>query len=164
MAAVPKRALQESLRVAIYKVGEEWWAEILPLHFTNKGYSLYGYTKRQPGYDRAKRMRRANGEGRRAIGEVKPNVWSGESRERATSTKNIVARAPSSRSCHVTVIIDAPALNFRSPRSTIHPRSEVVKIIPVELAKLEQTYQAEIVADLNRRGYEFRNVKIFRAA
>jgi hypothetical protein len=162
LAAIPPSVRRNVFRDAIGDAGDWWWTNRLPLHFTNQAYAIWGYTRRQPGYERAKRQRRANGNGVRAIGEVKPNVWSGESRERSR-TKDVRPKAASSTRCHVDVVINAPALNFKNPKSAVNPRAEVTALTESERLKAQDVFQSSAIRRFEAAGHNHRISKIIAA-
>lgn len=164
LAAVTPAMLRDSIRVAIGKAGEVWHKRFLPLHFTNAAYARYSAPFRQPGYEVAKRRRRENGQGVRAIGEVKPNVWSGRSREQATGQRDVRAKAASHRNCYAEVVLHAPALNFKNPHTNVHPAAEIRYINEPERNVLQATFQLETARELGRRGHTRKVVRVYKSA
>lgn len=147
------------MRESIAAAGERWRREYLPIHFTKRATRRYGYTPRggQPGSGRAfrksyswhKLKRGQNGQGVKAIGEVKPLVWSGESRGRARHQSRIKATATSSKAKAV-VTIPAPALNFRGPGSKADMLKEIRTVIPEETRALATTFVRAVDGRLSR--------------
>lgn len=161
LAAIPKSVRREAFRAAIGKAGEYWHKHFMPFHFTNQAYARYSYAQRKPGYERAKRMRRENGQGVKAIGEVKPLVWSGTSRERAKH-RDVRPKAASAERFYADVLLHAPALNFRNPKSRTHPRVEVTYVNESERNRLQGVFQTEAARELQRRGATQKVIRVYR--
>lgn len=83
-------------------------------------------------YTEAKLKRKINGQGVRAIGETKPFVWGGGTRQSAQASNKVEAKARSADrgSCHVVIV--APALNFTPKGGRIKPREEFERIAETE--------------------------------
>lgn len=122
VAAFGKQQMRNIGRKAIAAAGLLWWRAYLPIHFTKRALRRYSYHPRQgdPGsghpfrgsYAESKIKRRKNGQNVQAIGENKPFVWSGRSREQATSAPNVEAKAKNYSTFDAHVKINAPTLNF----------------------------------------------------
>jgi hypothetical protein len=159
VAALKPSQIRAAARVALRAVGETWINRFLPLHFQNIAFARYGYTPRQPYYRMRKRKRVEIG-GVRAIGEDKPLVFSGRSRERAKAAR-VDAKAPSSTRAYADIIIDAPALNFKPTGSTVNMRDEVTRVTQEEQDILSNVFVRAFEAELDRLG---RTTKRRRAA
>lgn len=163
VAGIGRRELQAVGRKAISDTALLWWRELLPIHFSRRALRLYHYRPRQgdPGSGAKFRGSYAEGKvkrrkqfGKIPIGENKPYVFTGESRERATSAPNIVAKARNYRTYSADVVINAPALNF-VPDS----RDEITRTTPAEVQRLEQQFAESYEADLVARGRTVRKTK-----
>jgi len=140
IATIGKRGFQEIGRKAIEASVRYWWEHFLPLHFKNIAYLRYNYSQRDDGYNAMKRARRSWGKDNPpAIGEVKPLVFGGRSRERALSSPNIKAKAPNYTTYVGQAIINAPAFNFGKGK-TIDMRDEVTRLNPTEVPQLERIF------------------------
>ena len=168
VAGIGRRELQAVGRDAVAFAAERWWREYLPIHFTKRATRLYDYNPRQgeAGSGRAFRgsyswmkLERMKIAGKRAIGEVKPLVWSGESRERATSNQNIQATAKNFRTYKADVIINAPSLNF-----VVGSRVEITATTVEEDRSLERTFARRFEGNLRRRGRTGRRTLQLKAA
>lgn len=171
VSGIGRRVLQEVGRTAIFATGFYWWQHYLPIHFTRRALKRYNYAPRQgdPGggrpfkgsYSEAKIKRRKNGDGVQAIGENKPFVWSGRSREQATGTPNITATAKDYQTytCHVAV--PANTLNFL--RGRINADKEIRATTPEEERQLEQIFADVYEAELNARGRTTKTTKTIAA-
>lgn len=157
IAGLKANDIREAARTALRAVGRLWIDKFLPIHFTNAANSRYGYTARSQYYRYRKRQKAEIG-GFRAIGEDKPLVWSGRSRERAKMAR-AEAKAPSSRSAYVDIIIDAPALNFKPTGSTIDMRDEVTRVIQPEIDELAALFVREFDAALEKKGRSRRRLR-----
>jgi hypothetical protein len=124
--ALKPRDMQAAGRVAVRAVGEHWAKTFLPLHFQNTAFFRYAYTARNPAYRKRKLAGGVLG-GAQSIGEDRPLVWSGRSRDRARAAR-VEAKSPNGRLAYAEVVIDAPALNFRPTGSRIDMRAEVTKV------------------------------------
>lgn len=157
LSTIGKRGFQEIGKAAIEKAAEYWHATYLKLHFDNIAYRRYGYTSRAKETDRAKVNRYKSSDGERAIGEVKPLVFTGRSRERALGKKIIRSTAPNYQTYRAEVVIDAPAFNFGKgvtitktmdgtkvrSRKEIDMRDEVKRVTPQEEKTLEKVFAQE---------------------
>lgn len=142
LATVGKSGFQEVGRRAIEAAVRYWWEHYLPLHFQNIAFTRYGYKYRGPNYRKAKLRRAVGSDKVPAIGEDKPLVFTGRSRERALSSPNISAVAPNYQTYKGKAIINAPAFNF-SAGARIDMRAEVTRLHPTEEAKLNTIFTRE---------------------
>jgi hypothetical protein len=88
-------------------------------------------------YTEAKALRRANGDGVRAVGETRPFVWSGATRSTVQSTHKIVAKAASAERGYAENIFDVPTLNLTPRKGTIKLREEFQRVTEEERKLLE---------------------------
>ncbi len=132
--ALPKRAFARAQKMAWAAVGEHHFNKNLRKHFTLAGAREYGYTERKRSY-RARKLREKR--------HKRPLVWSGETRRRALSMKNIKATSKG-----VTLRINAPTLNRKGRNSNVNMREEMETISPGEIREIEGILQREIVAAL----------------
>lgn len=154
LAAIGKRGFQEVGRAAIHAAGLYWWTKYLPLHFTKAAYLRYRFASRDSRTNKYKRERRSWPFGEHtepAIGEVKPLVYTGRSREAALRSPNIRAKAPNYQTYRADVIIDAPAFNFGAGKR-IDMRDEVTRFTPQEEKTLEKVFAAEWERQLVAKG------------
>lgn len=68
------RALSDMRKPVMTEVIANWRRTMLPVHFTERAKSLYGYATRTLGYTRRKR---------KELGHINPLVWSGTTRDDA---------------------------------------------------------------------------------
>jgi hypothetical protein len=139
LATIGKNGFREIGRQAIETCVRYWWENYLPLHFTPAAHLRYGYAHRSNKYRKAKLRRAAGADGVRAIGEDKPLVFTGRSRERALLSPNISAKAPNYQNYVGTAIINAPAFNFGAGKR-IDMRDEVTRLHPTEAAYLDKLF------------------------
>lgn len=154
LATIGRNGFREAGRLAIHAAGLYWWQKYLPLHFSNIAYLRYRYASRDSRTSKYKRQRRPWPFGEHtepAIGEVKPLVFTGRSREAALRAPNIKSKAPNFETYRVEVIIDAPAFNFGAGKR-IDMRDEVTRATPQELKTLDNVFVAEWNKELNRLG------------
>ena len=128
--------------------GLYWHEHFKAEKFSRAGAALHNFTPRQGdygsgvpfkgSYTQAKVLRRKNGQGVQAIGENQPNVWSGRSRSQAMASKRVSAKAKSASQGYVDIHIDAPALNFKNPKSKVHPTKEVTSVSRSQITILEK--------------------------
>lgn len=153
VVGIGRRALQEVGRAAIRKAAEFWHANFLPIHFTKRASRRYGYEYREgeatlkPGSYSWMKLHRKTIAGVKAIGEVKPFVWSGRSRASATSTRKFEAVAPNYTTYEGRAIINAPAINFVE-----RGYEELTRTTPDEDAAMRDVFLAEYERQLNSRG------------
>lgn len=140
IARIGKNGFRDIGRQAIEASVRYWWEHYLPLHFEQSAHFRYGYLARNSKYNNAK-LRRAtwqDSEGK-ALGEVKPLVFTGRSRDRALSSPNIRAKAPTFERYEGSAIINAPAFNFGSGKR-INMRDEVTRLHPAEASMLDKIF------------------------
>ncbi len=148
-AAATKRDLQNAQRDTWRFIGLWWHRTLKAVKFTKRGATRYKYAPRSgnPGsgrrfkgsYAQAKVLKtKYRGLGVPSIGENKPNVWSGRSRASAMAGRKVKATASSSGKGSVDITINAPALNFKNPKSKAHPRKEVTATTSAEISEMER--------------------------
>ena len=130
--AVPKIALRERNR--IYKesyaaVLTYWHRELRPKHFTLAGAAEYRYAPRSRKYEARKQ---------RKVGHTRPLEFSGLSKA-LTSVRNVTSTSKGGR-----VRMNAPALNFKHPKSRVHARDELTRISVPEQILLRDMYDREV--------------------
>ena len=160
VAGIGRRALQAVGRAAMITTATFWQTKFLPLHFTRRAFRLYGYKPRSgdPGsgkpfkgsYAESKVRRKANGEGVRAIGENKPFVFSGRSRDQAVNQSNVTATARNYQTYEGRVAIPANTLNFL--RGRIDAAKEIRATNPNEEQQLERVFADAFELELNKVG------------
>ena len=138
---------RDALRAAMQAVGDTWDYRYKMLKFRDLAVRRYGLAPRrgEPGsgrafkgsYAEAKLKRRANGQNVRSIGESKPFVWSGNSRERAQHNARVKATAASSTRGECQNIIDVPTLNLTPEGGRINLREEFERVTDDERAACE---------------------------
>ncbi len=164
--AIGRNAMREVGRFTMNAIALQWWTEFLQIHFTRTAIKRYGYKPRagdfgsgkpfKGSYTQSKVLRRRNGQGIRSIGENKPFIWSGQSRERALSSPNISTKARTFRDYEGRVVINAPVLNF-----VPNARQEILAGTADEADDLEQTGGKEWEKQLKRRARSARKTKTF---
>lgn len=162
LATIGKNGFRKIGRQAIETCVRYWWEHYLPLHFTPAAHLRYGYAPRGNNYRKAKIRKAAGSDGVRAIGEDKPLVFTGRSRERALSSPNIKAKAPSFERYVGSAVINAPAFNF-SAGARIDMRAEVTRLHPAEEAKLDDIFTRKW-NELLRAAGQRRTNKVTRTA
>jgi hypothetical protein len=150
LAAIGKNGFREVGRLAIEAAAHHWWKVFLPLHFQNVAYRRYNYKSRNRRYEESKLHRRKFGD-LNALGEVKPLVFTGRSRERALSAPNITAKAKNFETYRADVVINAPAFNFGVGKR-IDMRDEVTRLNPQEIKTLERVFAVEWEKQLKAKG------------
>lgn len=128
--------------------GNLYKSRFLMLKFTHGALKRYGLQPRrgQSGsgrkftgsYVQAKVKRRENGDGVRAIGENKPFVWSGETRNRVRSQSRVEAKASSSERGYFEVIAQARQLNRAGTSKRINLVEEFERTAQVENLECEK--------------------------
>jgi hypothetical protein len=154
IAAIGKNTLRAIGRDAIYAAALYWWTKLLPLHFQNIAYRRYNYAARDKRTNAIKAQRRPWPFGEHlepAVGEVKPLVFSGRSREIALSHPNIRAKAKNFETFQADVIINARAFNFGAGKR-IDMRDEVTRTNPNELSAMQRVFATEFNNKLVEKG------------
>jgi hypothetical protein len=147
LMAATRTDLRNAQRETWSDVGLEWHRTMKAEKFTKAGAAKHNFTPRRGdygsgvpfkgSYTQAKILRRRNGQGVRSIGENRPNVWSGQSRSQAMASNKVTAKAKSFDQGSVDIHINAPALNFKNPKSKVHPSKEVTSVNQPQLSTLE---------------------------
>lgn len=151
LIAIGKNGYREAGRRAVRAAAQYWWETYLPLHFQNIAYIRYKYAGRNKKYEESKRRQRKADDGYRALGEVKPLVFTGRSRELALGSPNIKIAAPNYETYRADVTINAPAFNFGVGKR-IDMRDEVTRTTPQELVTLEDVFTREWNKQLKAAG------------
>ena len=110
-------------RAAYLELGEDFHANNLPRRFTWSGGRMLGFTPRSAKYEKRKRKK---------YGHADPNVATGTSRDQATKIRDLRATA-TSKTTRLRIVLHARALNFKHPKSQVHPADEVRRIAEREV-------------------------------
>lgn len=143
----------DSLRDGLAAMGLRHRRRNLPVHFTKRGYSLYGYAKRHgdSGGNLRGRAFRSTYQGRklRLFGHTLPLVYTGELRR--LTLYGLPRVTATARSGVGKVLIHLPAkANFR--RGDISPLRELQAVAGMELVDLEKFLVPELERQWRRRG------------
>jgi hypothetical protein len=157
IAAMKASDIRAAARVAMQKVGDYWIKTYLPLHFENTAFFRYKYTPRNPRY-RKRKLNFGEIDGVQAIGEDRPLVWSGRSRERAKAAR-AQGKSPSAKFAYADITIDAPALNFRPTGSRIDMRDEATRVNQQEVNTLGDLFAKEFDKELVTLGAKKRRYR-----
>jgi hypothetical protein len=118
-----RKAHNAAAKEAWPDAGEHWFGEIRPKHFTPEGAREYGYHKRKGENQSGARFDRSyTGRKLKKFGHTNPLEYSGESKRR-TEQGRVSATSRGAR-----VVMNAPALNFKHPKSRIVMRAELAAI------------------------------------
>lgn len=153
LAAIGRNAFREIGRQAMKASINHWVQTFLPLHFTNVAYLRYRYARRDKRTDRLKSDRKPWPFGehtQNAIGEVKPLVFSGHTRQTATNPR-VETKAPNYETYEASAVMNAPAFNFGAGKR-IDMRDEVTRVTPQEERTLEKVFAQEFENQLIARG------------
>lgn len=147
-ASATKSELRDVQREVFRLIGLWWHRTKKAIHFTDKGARLYKFAPRagnrgsgkkyKGSYAWHKVTRKAYHDGIKPLGENKPNVWSGTSRASVMASNKVIPRATSSTKGHVEIIMPAPALNYRNPKSKTAPSEEITRVAPSEESEMSQ--------------------------
>lgn len=130
-----------------------WHDNYVRKHFTQAGATEYGYAPRkgQPGNPHPKGFRRSyTGRKLATKGHTRPLTWSGASFVLVIASRNNVTATATKGVATARLRMNAPALNFRHPRSRVDMRAELTTVSPREGAEmgvqggryLQERYQA----------------------
>lgn len=168
ISGISKREMQKVGRAAIGAAAFHWWKTFLPIHFTKRASKRYNYVERQgevgfwrTSYTRMK-VERSTIAGVQAIGEAKPLVWSGRSRESATTTQKITTKAPNYATYEGRAVINARALAFIAKKGMGY--QEVIRTTPQEDGALASVFMRAFEEELNKRGRTRRTTTTIKAA
>lgn len=121
------RAMNDINRNTAFDMATEWKVDMLPDRFTHRGASELGFTPRNPFYERRKL---------KIFGHTYPNVWSGDSRDRAS--RATVKATATKIQARARVVIDAPTLNLKPRGSRINKREEIIRTSVREAQELSE--------------------------
>jgi hypothetical protein len=125
LLTIGKNGFREIGREAIQESLLYWSQNYKKLHFENIAYRRYGYKSRNRKYSESKEKRRKFDDGLNALGEVKPLVFTGRTRERVLGQAKITTKAPNYQTYSASEVLDAPVLNF-SKGKRIDMRAELL--------------------------------------
>jgi hypothetical protein len=125
LLTIGKNGFREIGREAIHESLVYWSNNYKKLHFENIAYRRYGFKGRNQKYNESKEKRRKFDDGQNALGEVKPIVFTGRTRERVLGQANITVKAPNYQTYSASEVLDAPVLNF-SKGKRIDLRAELL--------------------------------------
>jgi hypothetical protein len=143
------KAHNEAAKEGWQETGRYWVANIRDKHFTQAGAREYGYTKRKgEGMVRGSKAYKRSYTGRKEarFGHTRPLEFSGKSRS-LTRTARISGTAKGA-----TVRMNAPALNFKHPKSQIVMRDELTRISQPEARELSNVLAQHYHRHINRAG------------
>ena len=131
-------------------VGEKWHRDFRPKHFTVEGGKAYGYLPRSgdlrtPGSKAF--FRSYQGRKFAKFGHTKPLVWSGTSEQQTATGTSIEPRVDGVR-----IVMNAPHLEFRNPRSQIDMQDELTRVTAPERAELAEVHNREMDRQLREFG------------
>lgn len=150
LATIGRNGFREIGRQAIGAAVAYWSSHYKPLHFQNVAYLRYGYQSRTKKYNESKQRRLKAEDGMRALGEVKPLVFTGRSRDRALGQSKIRTRAPNYQTYVGEEVIDAPAFNFGIGKR-INMRDEVTRLNDQESKTLDRIFTENWNKSVERR-------------
>lgn len=127
-------------RVAAIDLAHFWHDHYVRKHFTQAGATEYGYTPRRgqsgnlgpEGFNRS-----YTGQKLRIKGHTRPLVWSGASYLFVIASRNNVTATATRGNATARLRMNAPALNFKNPRSRIDMRAELTTVSPREHQEME---------------------------
>lgn len=140
-------------REAAIELAHYWHDNFARKHFTQAGAAEYGYAPRkgQPGNPHPKGFKRSyTGRKLKTQGHTRPLTYTGQSYLLVIASRNNVTATATKGQATARLRMNAPALNFRHPRSRIDMRAELTTISPREATELsvqagrylQQRYQA----------------------
>jgi hypothetical protein len=168
ISGISRSEMRKVGRAAIAASAYHWWKNFLPIHFTKKAAKRYNYAERQGEFGMWKgsyswmKLHKKEIAGVAAIGEVKPMVWSGRSRESATSTQKITTKAPNYATYEGRAVINARALAFIAKKGMGY--QEVIRTTPQEDGALASVFMRAFEEELNKRGRTRRTTTTIKAA
>ncbi len=136
-----RKAHRAARREALRIVGETWVEQIAPKHFTNAGAAEYKYTPRSGDKFSGKEFTRSyQGRKLKTLGHTRPLEKSGKSKRRVMQSRARVVKDT------VRIVINAPALNFRNPFSSINMREEITAVSSADVRLMSDTFEREFGA------------------
>ena len=156
--AMRKRDWNKLIKFTFRKLGEFWPSKMRPKHFTKAGAKEYDYTPRAgedlPFGTRAF-WRSYTGQKLRKYGHTLPLVYSGLSMEQ-THRRDIRATSKGVR-----IVMHAPALNFRHPKSEVDMRAEMTRVSGREETQIME--KADVELNRGLRGFRKAKTRQIRA-
>lgn len=160
LKGVPKAVQQKALRAATTAGGYHFKSRHLMRRFTAAGARLLGYKPRrgargsgrafQGSYVQGKIKRRENGQGVKAIGENKPFVWSGESRNAVRTGAKVTATVNSATRSRFEIVAATPNFNRRGKNARIDLNEEFSRVADLEVQDTESVEAAAYEKYLQR--------------
>jgi len=138
---VAKREWNNMQRRAITGTAEYHYEQHIPDRFTYAGGKRLGFPARSRTYTRIKYKRHGHGD---------PNVFSGESKRRATSGPPDIRPIATAKRVRGRLVLDAPALNLKNPdsKNNVHPASEVRGIPQFEADVLTRNFDENMQSEI----------------
>ena len=136
----PARLLNDARRDSYQELGDHFHQTNLPRRFTFFGQRLLGYQTRTKKYNNRKQ---------REKGHRLPLVWSGVTRDRVLSSLTRIRAFATSRNSHVSLTLNAPALNLRANASSPNLRQEITRVADRELRPLERVLHSSLESKFN---------------
>lgn len=117
-----------------------WHDRYVRKHFTQAGASEYGYTPRAGERGTGKAFRKSyTGRKLARFGHTRPLVFSGASLVLVLASRNNVRATATKGEARAVLRMNAPALNWRNPRSRIDMRDELTRVSAAENVDLANT-------------------------
>jgi len=141
------RKLNPWKKAAYAATGVDWHRTALPKHFTRAGAREYDYSPRkgEPGNRYRKGFKRSyTGQKLAQFGHTLPLVYSGESRA-LSRLRDVRASGKGVR-----IVLNAPGLNRRHPKSKINMRREVLALSPADEARAMRTFDREMQRQIDQ--------------
>jgi hypothetical protein len=138
--ATPKLAAREANNInrdAAAEVALTWHDRYVRKHFTNAGATEYRYTPRAGERGSGKAFRKSyTGKKLLSKGHTRPLVFSGESYVRVLGSRTNITSTARRGEAQARLRMNAPALNFKNPRSSIDMRDELTRVSDPEQDEL----------------------------
>lgn len=137
---VAQRLLNNATRKGYQKLGDHFFDTNLPRRFTYAGGKSLGYKARTDSYNRRKKKK---------YGHVDPMVFSGVSRDRVLSAMTKINAIATKNRSHVSLTLNAPALNFRRSSNSPNLRAEITRVSTREIPPLERVLQRDLETEFS---------------
>lgn len=132
---VPKRVIERANKPAFVEAGKLWHQRFRRQHFGADASARYGYAPRKPLYLKNKR---------RAVGHIRPLVFSGQS-EQLSRIRDVRATSKRGR-----IVLHTPGLNRKHPASQVNMREEMTTVIASEGQAMAERFVAKKVSEMSR--------------
>ncbi len=132
--SVMQREMNRIVRESYVETGQYVHEKLIPSRFTYYVIAALGGTERKRAYQAKKRKK---------FGHIRPNVFTGESEQRS-KIQDVSAIATRNKA-RAEIRLHTPRLNYKNPKSNVHPADEIRRISPREVPGIERQLSRSMI-------------------